>query len=138
MHENPYPVEIPPLLAKKIPLLKRIVAKYITPVHVYTDTVHFKAPTKIYLAYCPVHKTYYYDYLHGYSNYLICPRCFREIVNEDIYSSQLSVFKCPSCGGQIVLSWKQGEKPTCLKCGRKWSMWKDLVTQVVGEEHERE
>ena len=39
---------------------------------------------------------------------------------------------------KVVLSWKQGEKPTCLKCGRKWSMWKDLVTQVVGEEHERE
>jgi len=110
--ENPYPVLVPPRLEKTLPWLKRFVAKHVTPIRVFVDTAHFKAPTEIYLGYCPVHKTFFLDYMHGYQGYLLCPLCLEEEAGEPYFS--LDQEKCPVCGG--YLAYFPGLN-ICLKCG---------------------
>jgi len=75
VRSNPYPV----LARGRLPFLKRVFAK-ITPVRLYTDSIHFSEPTDIYLSYCKKHRVYYLDYLHGFppEQYVLCPICILE------------------------------------------------------------
>ena len=71
---NPYPVEVSP---GEIPRVKRLLAR-LHPVPYLVDGEHFLRPTTVFLAYCKRHKICYLDYIHGYSRYLMCPRCLAE------------------------------------------------------------
>jgi len=63
---------------REVPRWKRALARLGFPVYMYTDGRGFKAPMKIYLAYCPKHRVYFLDYQHGYTGYLLCPLCLEE------------------------------------------------------------
>ena len=71
---NPYPIEVP---AERIPPIKRVLAR-LHPIPYIIDDKHFLKPMVVYLAYCREHGIYFLDYPHGYSQYLLCPRCFEE------------------------------------------------------------
>jgi len=71
-----FPIELSKETLKKIPFVKKVVAKLIG----YVKLGRFK-PKKFkdfeyfYLVYCRRHKIYFIDYPHGFEGYFNCPKC---------------------------------------------------------------